>query len=251
MIGALVRISCVNLSCAGIRACLQIGEFPDEQTRRLCSALDAAGLDELLPQAMLYERAVSHMSYQTALRGDTDDQGQPLPGGRRGLLWKLWTLPSRAMLYANESVSLDAYALQSEEMRKPYREFRKSGKDGDISDQLPWWAMLAKMTVPVFAQVRAAADRCEATVEAVKAMLALDRCRAANGSYPDTLGGAQGFGCRFGDDPFSGKAFVYRRQGDGYVLSSIGDDLKDNGGKRAGKKTGQSGGADMVWTMTR
>ncbi|NLE61217.1 MAG: hypothetical protein GX616_22945 [Planctomycetes bacterium] len=103
----------------------------------------------------------------------------------------------------------------------------------------------------VNAPVRATAGRCEATVEAVKAMMALERCRAANGSYPDTLAGAQGFGCRFGDDPFSGKAFVYRRQGDGYVLYSIGDDLKDNGGKRASKKTGQSGGADMVWTMPK
>ncbi len=251
IIGALVRISCVNLSCAGIRACLQIGEFPDDQTGRLCGALDAAGLDELLPRAMLYERAVSHMTYQNMMRGDTDNQGNPLPGGRRGLLWKLETLPLRAMLYANESVSLDALALQSEQMRRPYREFRKSGKDGDISDQLPRWAVLAKMTVPVFAHARATAGRCEATVEAVKAMLALERCRAANESYPDTLAGARGFGCRFGDDPFSGKPFVYRRQDDGYVLYSIGDDLKDNGGKQADKKTGQSGGADMVWTMPK
>ncbi len=107
------------------------------------------------------------------------------------------------------------------------------------------------MTMPVFARARAAAGRCEATVEAVKAMLALERCRAANGSYPEMLAGAQGFGCRFGDDPFSGKPFVYRRQGDGYVLYSIGDDLKDNGGKQAGKNTGQSGGTDVVWTMRK
>ena len=251
VIGALVRIACVNISCAGVRGCLQIGEFPDEQTRRLCSALDAAGLDELLPRAMLYERAVSHMSYQTMMRGDMDNQGKPLPAARRGLLWKLEMLPVRAMLYANESVSLDALALQSEQMRKPYREFRKSGKDGDIAGQLPWWAVLAKMTVPVFARAHAANDRCEATVEAVKTMLALERCRAANGSYPDTLADAQGFGCRFGDDPFSGKPFVYRRQGDGFLLYSIGDDLKDNGGKQAGKNTGQSGGTDVVWTMPK
>ena len=32
------------------------------------------------------------------------------------------------------------------------------------------------------------------------------------------------------EDPFSGEDFIYRREGDGYLIYSIGPDLQDDGG---------------------
>jgi hypothetical protein len=39
-------------------------------------------------------------------------------------------------------------------------------------------------------------------------------------------------------DPFDGQPLRYRPQGHGYMLYSIGPDLKDDGGKRMTGKTG-------------
>jgi len=45
-------------------------------------------------------------------------------------------------------------------------------------------------------------------------------------------------------DPFDGQPLRYRKQGDGYVLYSIGSDLNDDSGAR---KTGKNG--DIVFTV--
>jgi hypothetical protein len=61
--------------------------------------------------------------------------------------------------------------------------------------------------------------------------LALRVYHIRHGSYPDSLRQArQALGWHLPKDPFSGKDFVYRREGKGYVLYSVGLDMKDNGG---------------------
>jgi hypothetical protein len=45
-------------------------------------------------------------------------------------------------------------------------------------------------------------------------------------------------------DPFDGQPLRYRNQGTGYVLYSIGPDLKDDGGKPMNGKEG-----DIVFTV--
>jgi hypothetical protein len=45
-------------------------------------------------------------------------------------------------------------------------------------------------------------------------------------------------------DPFDGQPLRYRKQGAGYVLYSIGPDLKDNSGERMTAK-----GGDLVFTV--
>ncbi len=62
--------------------------------------------------------------------------------------------------------------------------------------------------------------------------LALDIARAEHGRYPERLESLVG---RYVEslpvDPFSGKALIYRREGEGYVLYSVGRNLRDDGGR--------------------
>jgi hypothetical protein len=48
-------------------------------------------------------------------------------------------------------------------------------------------------------------------------------------------------------DPFSGKDFVYRRTGGDYSLYSIGQNLKDDGGKVPEKSEDRTKSGDLVW----
>lgn len=75
----------------------------------------------------------------------------------------------------------------------------------------------------------------------------LERHRAARGSYPDTLEKLQLTDLKeLPVDPFTGRPLVYRRQGDGYVVYSVGSNGRDDGGKLAPRE----GPDDIAWTVS-
>ena len=74
--------------------------------------------------------------------------------------------------------------------------------------------------------------------------LALEQFRSTHGRYPDKLSELNDSSTWL-TDPFDGKPLRYRKQSSGYVLYSIGPDLKDNGGR---PMTGSRG--DMVFSVT-
>jgi len=47
------------------------------------------------------------------------------------------------------------------------------------------------------------------------------------------------------EDPFSGKPFCYRMEGQGFTLYSVGEDGRDDGGKPSVKR----GPRDIVWCV--
>ena len=60
-----------------------------------------------------------------------------------------------------------------------------------------------------------------------RAGLALLRYQEPHGDFPQTLDGLDIQGI---DDPFSGKPLIYHPQGKGFILYSVGEDQRDNGG---------------------
>ena len=65
-----------------------------------------------------------------------------------------------------------------------------------------------------------------------------------HGSYPDTLGQT---GIEPPKDPFTGKDFIYRPKGKGFILYSIGPNLKDDGGVIPKEKKSIRDEGDIVW----
>ena len=78
----------------------------------------------------------------------------------------------------------------------------------------------------------------------------LERHRAATGSYPETLEKLPLTDLKeLPVDPFSGRPFVYHKEGDGYVLYSVGPNGRDDGGKRDLKDP--EAPDDIAWTVER
>ena len=79
---------------------------------------------------------------------------------------------------------------------------------------------------------RELSDECAITHHLTLLALALEIARADDGRYPTRLQSLLG---RYVEslpvDPFSGKALIYRREGEGYVLYSVGRNLRDDGGR--------------------
>jgi len=68
--------------------------------------------------------------------------------------------------------------------------------------------------------------------------------------YPASLAELRAkLGWKLPEDPFSGKDFIYKRQGKGFILYSIGQNLKDDGGIEPSKNDRDKG--DIVWRMDR
>ena len=71
-----------------------------------------------------------------------------------------------------------------------------------------------------------------AQIDGLAIAAALEIHRRANGQYPESLESLRPYFVRLPVDPFTGKPFIYRREGAAYVLYSCGSDQKDNGGAR-------------------
>ncbi len=75
---------------------------------------------------------------------------------------------------------------------------------------------------------------------------ALERCRLADGRFPETLDAlVPRFIAKLPHDIITGEPLKYRRDGDGYVLYSVGWNEKDDGGKPSEKGDLEQG--DWVW----
>ena len=100
-------------------------------------------------------------------------------------------------------------------------------------------AMNALMT-PVFSQTGNNVMQTEVLRQMRTLKIALLQYRLAHKAFPKDL---SAFDKKLSSDPFSGKALIYRPQGNGYLLYSVGKNGVDDGGQR---KVGSSGTADIV-----
>jgi len=129
---------------------------------------------------------------------------------------------------------------------KPYRE-SVSERDSlnEEVDRMPGYYVTTQIVGHVFVRTAASRDRAIALRNAMQVALALRAYHVERGQYPDSLAALRKHpGWELPGDPFSGKPFVYHRQGAGYLLYSFGPDLDDDGGKPYDNLT-QNG--DLVW----
>ena len=88
--------------------------------------------------------------------------------------------------------------------------------------------VLIALLLPAVHQARNAEERAKSIDELTDAVIALAAHRAKHGAYPERLSGLDEKPPR---DRFSGKALIYRREGEGYWLYNVGPNLRDDAGK--------------------
>lgn len=97
----------------------------------------------------------------------------------------------------------------------------------------------------------------EAEIEVCRIGLALKLYLQQNQTYPETLDKlAPEFLEKIPVDPFSGKAFIYKKAGHGFILYSIGPNMRDDGGKpmpsdRKGMTARDYDNYDIVWKCNK
>ncbi len=174
-----------------------------------------------------------------------------------------WLLRGLSMVYASplgrpwmsrdECAYLDHMVQARDLAQAPYRDTHsqlEALERGRV--HLPhysWREPLAYVLRPSLQRAQQHRDEAQAEIALCRTVLDLKAFQSAHGHYPDTLGQlAQ----PLLEDPFSGQPFLYRREGQGFVLYSVGWDLKDDGGRPNVDTDGkplESG--DLVWRCER
>jgi hypothetical protein len=116
---------------------------------------------------------------------------------------------------------------------------------------LPRYCAITTVLMSEYSSVVQKRDRTRAQLARAQIALALIACHNQTGQWPATLDEVRKLvGWDLPLDPFSGKDFIYRQEGAGWILYSLGPDLKDDGGAafpgpadKYGAPTG-----DLVWS---
>jgi hypothetical protein len=137
-----------------------------------------------------------------------------------------------------------------------HREAKAKGLIPD-PNQVPSYAIFTRLMCPVFTRVSISRDCATAEIRGSRLSLGLNVYRKKFGSYPAKLAELKKlpvWKLQF-TDPLSGKDFIYHRKGDGFILYSVGENMKDDGGKPAKSPSSQrlsrNAAVDIVWEMKR
>lgn len=249
LIGALVRYAMIRCASQSLSEVCRGTAMSEADSTRLSAAIGRIQLDGSLANAFRGERAQAIVVFGR-LRSGADGSGERRFYG---------TLFGRTWLDSDESYYLREMRALIGKAARPYRSLRSYLAKHE--DDVPRYAMMSGIMLPFGVRAAAAQDTAIATLRGDRIFLGLLAYRSRFRAYPDRLNDLRKLNWRAADDPFSGRPFIYRREGAGFVLYSIGDDLKDNGGTEATKPTahpsipsewpGKPVYSDIVWKRDR
>lgn len=147
----------------------------------------------------------------------------------------------------------DSMQKQIDNTKLSYPEAKSKGCFDDLTrENLPAYAIFSKIIVPVFARAQILNYNFEAEIACGRAALAIEAYKNKFGVYPGKLSEVGPIGkLQIPNDPFTGKPLIYRPLKNGYVIYSLGENQKDDGGLNEQKNVTAKGADDVCWKMER
>ena len=217
-----VRIACLGVALGAAEEVMNTTSAPLPLEASYWTLLDRAANPDALRNMLAGEAA-----YAMAQR-------MPMPR----LFWS-----------SNESKLIDFYLELDDLSRvKSPKERRDLIGAIPVEQRFPMSPMnwMVPMLAPSLVRSIDAHDRISAQCDFVRLTAALLAWKREHGAYPDSLE-ALASTAPTSVDPFSGEAYHYRREGEGFLLYSVGPNRKDDGGMKVEKRDE----GDIVWTCVR
>ncbi len=157
-----------------------------------------------------------------------------------------------AFQYGETSAYLDNMAKLIDSVSMDYSTALFKGLVGDkVQANIPVYATISGMLIPVFARANVEHYKTDAEIACCRVSLGLEAYKAKFGTYPQNLSKLKSINWALPNDPFSGKALVYKPNGKDFALYSIGPDQKDDGGRDIRKSNEKIKTGDIVWKWDR
>jgi hypothetical protein len=237
LIGQLVRYWIIRIAARALGAALYRSQPPVAACRSLSAEIARPDLTGALVKSMEGERAFG-LWYFDLLRSNPVKALETLTGAC-GELLRLPNPPRRTSsgnlwIASEELTYLETMDRVIAQAALPYRKAVTVHPSAEeFLQSLPRWrpGLVSAVLLPVDALAQKSRDRAMSNLGLAQLSLLLKAYRATHRVYPASLGELEGFaGCPLPSDPFSGRRFVYRREGAGFVVYSWGPNLKDDGG---------------------
>ena len=249
LISALVRIAMFEMALASVQKVANAFP-PDAETLEILDPLIAAA-DDLQPvlrafdgERLFFGEWIFDGNNVHRLIQDAMAVGLPSPQPRP-IVWLFSYRPTRQFHHA---AYLRILKQATSDIAIPLSQAH--GAPETMQDR--WYGGVLHSFVPAFYRTRVNTLKLQATARVTRTGIALLRHQAAHGAYPATLAEIDPrFLPEIHLDPFTGQPLVYRPEGDGFLLYSLGENLADDGGTEESKDNRESKAFDVVWRMPR
>jgi hypothetical protein len=240
LIGQLVGYAIQAIAVQSLRDSLAVGDPSPAAARALMNQI--AAIDEVAPsvRSMKGEIALFGLPfYDLARRPGSKDiiamisrgMATPAPAAERAA-FRTYSTVGRPLLNLDELSYLRDMKDQIDVCALPWPESqRKTAANEKQREIRPTYRIpLRRMLIPVFERAVWSREKTAANLGDGQIALALTIYKSEHGAYPDSLATLEAAGFKLPKDPFGGQPFKYRRDGVGFIVYSIGSDMKDDGG---------------------
>lgn len=224
------RLRALRDAAKSVQAVSDYGDLSETDTRTIFDALGEADFSsshrrywEGQRVAFIQFTGPDYFKQMAAWEWGAKPDTVPTPPGH-----SLWGRPlMRGDLAAFLSYATD----QINGANLPYAQARARGLL-DWPKHIPVYAVATKRFITLAWEFDADRYMCEERVARARVFLALQAYRTRFGRYPASMLELKTkLGWKLPKDPFSGKDFIYKRQAKGFILYSVGPDMKDDGGR--------------------
>ena len=246
-LGALVIAHMRHISLGELRHTLRASDLPPGAADELDGVLRTLDMRWELARVLTCERASGLVSMDIAY-SDPHRYLASSWGADVFALDKLHALPCilRPVRRADTLTYLRTMGEAISLADKPYHEAaaRTAALETRVAGLVPWLHAGTQTAMWSLTEMGIRADEADADIAMCRLVLALKAIKREKGAYPPSLSDLQSsLNWTMPADPFTGNAYVYKLQGDGFILYSLGPDLDDDGGRPRAR----DGDGDIVW----
>jgi len=227
----LISLACANLLTQPLADICRGREIAAEDLARLIAVLEPGPWWDRLAFAWRGERTWFIEVGSYLLEGDLGDIGSLWEGPRWWQKIAIWL--ARPLVKRDLRRSLPSYEFLEAQAKLPYYQCRDAlrARDEELQSK-PWYAIASKMMIGGAEAAFMKTAKTEAITLASRTGLACRLYKSRTGHYPETLDElVPGLLTEVPIDPFTGNPFVYRREGEGFIVYSLGSNEKDDGGR--------------------
>jgi len=250
LISQLVRYAIVPILLRPLHVVLEEDVVPTASCRQLFDHLERMEFMQSFVHSLWGNRVMGIGTFEHLRQHP--EAGEYITGEDSPELARIYAGPfGPVILNKDEATYLRLMSEQIAAGMKPYRESHAelAEIEGRIEDEMRPACVLTAILLPVFTIVSAKRDQIVAQVGLAQAALALKAYKNEKGEYPESLAQLPEVveWADLAEDPFSGEDFIYRREGESFLVYSIGVNLKDDGGKA--EQDWKEG--DIVWRCAK
>lgn len=228
LITHLIAVAETRMLLSFLEATCRGREVDDEVLLRVTPDLEPGPWRERLARSISGERILALERGSDAIKGRHHVMEEERPYNRL-LYWLL-----RPIIKAEVRWRLSRLDGWEQIAEKPYFQQRELLKtDAEFIGNVPWYFKLTGFQDGgAYGTIFLKNAQLEATLLAARTGLACRLYKSRNGSYPETLDAlVPGILKEIPIDPFTGDPLIYRREGEGFIVYSLGSNQKDDGGR--------------------